>query len=64
MGREDYFPSFARSGSPNADSAQPVQWPRYNPGDDNFLLLQTPEPAVVSQFATTHHIEFWDTFYA
>ncbi|AHH18573.1 carboxylesterase, type B [Nocardia nova SH22a] len=58
-----YWTNFAHHGDPNGGMPAP-EWPRYDPGQDNFLLLRAPDPVVVPQFGKTHHIDFWNGFHS
>ena len=40
--------------------AREAEWPRYDPQEDNFLMLTLPTPYVRSgRFNKAHHFEFW-----
>jgi para-nitrobenzyl esterase len=47
--------SFATTGDP---ASAAVPWPSFNAGS-NVLSLASPQPQVVSSFATAHHCAFW-----
>lgn len=62
-----YWTNFAKMGSPNpCDDVMTVNlpvWPMYDAAQDNALLLCTPLPEVISNWADRHNMDFWDSFY-
>jgi para-nitrobenzyl esterase len=58
-----YWTTFAHRGNPNAQVPDTPFWPVYEPNKDNFMLLRTPNPTVVTSYGNTHQCEFWGNFY-
>jgi para-nitrobenzyl esterase len=54
---QNYWTSFARSGSPN--SLQTPAWAPFNIVAGNVHSLTTPRPALKLGYATEHHCNFW-----
>lgn len=62
-----YWTNFAKSGSPNpsgdgAIANLPV-WPVYDMTLDNAMLLCTPLPKAINNWADRHNMNLWDSFY-
>ena len=54
---QNYWSSFARSGTPN--SLQIPPWAPFSIAAGNIQSLNTPRPAVEFGFAAQHHCNFW-----
>ena len=56
---KQYWSDFTRRGAPSSLS-QP-QWPAFNASTTPVLSLDTPRPAVETNFSAEHHCSFWAT---
>lgn len=52
-----YWTTFAANGNPNSDGLP--NWPSYTPDEEDYMVLDIPEPSVSNEFADAHNCTFW-----
>jgi len=56
-----YWTTFARRGTPNAESPSLPIWHSYDPARDNAMVLSIPECYEIERFGERHNFDLWES---